>query len=178
VMQTQQASFTNNVSPKPPRLHFCVSQFDPGVIICVNSTTGAIMSKLTYALRKIGFIREGEAEAQESFFERIAQLATVWSGSTHAFMAAMLTIIVWGITGPIFRWSDTWQLVINTSTTIITFLMVFLIQRGQNKEVLALHIKLNELIRASAEAHNALINVEKLPEAIVKKLHDSPGSLP
>jgi low affinity Fe/Cu permease len=93
-------------------------------------------------------------------------------------MAAMLTIIVWGITGPIFRWSDTWQLVINTSTTIITFLMVFLIQRGQNKEVLALHIKLNELIRASAEAHNALINVEKLPEAIVKKLHDSPGSLP
>jgi low affinity Fe/Cu permease len=56
--------------------------------------------------------------------------------------------------------------------------MVFLIQRGQNKEVLALHIKLNELIRASAEAHNALINVEKLPEAIVKKLHDSPGSLP
>jgi low affinity Fe/Cu permease len=113
-----------------------------------------------------------------NFFERLAQRASIWTGSTPAFIAALLTIIIWAVVGPVFHWSDTWQLVINTSTTIITFLMVFLIQRGQNKEILALHIKLNELIRASAEARNALINVEKLPEAIVKKLHDGYGSPP
>src|SRR5262245_66000968 len=84
----------------------------------------------------------------ESFFARLARWATDWSGSTLAFFLAVGTILVWLTTGPLFQFSDTWQLVINTGTTIITFLMVFLIQRAQNKDSQAIHLKLNELVAA------------------------------
>jgi hypothetical protein len=80
--------------------------------------------------------------------EWVSQKATAWTGSTRAFMLAALTIVVWAATGPAFRYSNTWQLVINTGTTIVTFLMVFLIQRAQNKEAAAVQVKLDELIRA------------------------------
>ena len=106
------------------------------------------------------------------FLERFARLATAWTGTSAAFALAVMTIIIWGATGPIFRFSDTWQLVINTSTTIITFLMVFLIQRSQNKDSKAVHLKLNEIVAAMRGASNRLINVEDLSEQEVKLLHD------
>jgi low affinity Fe/Cu permease len=108
---------------------------------------------------------------KESFLARFARTATDWTGSSNAFGLAVLTILIWGITGPIFAYSDTWQLVINTGTTIVTFLMVFLIQRSQNKDARAVHLKLNELVAALPGASNRLINVEDLTEEEVHALH-------
>jgi low affinity Fe/Cu permease len=105
-------------------------------------------------------------------FERVSGWATKWSGSSYAFALAVGVIVVWAATGPVFHYSDTWQLVINTGTTIVTFLMVFLIQRGQNKESLAIQLKLNELVAAVKGASNRLINVEDLTEEEVKVLHN------
>lgn len=105
------------------------------------------------------------------FLERMSHLVTVWSGSSGAFALAALVIVVWLVTGPIFRFSDTWQLVINTGTTIVTFLMVFLIQRAQNKDALALQLKLNELVAAVQGASNRLIDVESLSEEELRVLH-------
>ena len=102
--------------------------------------------------------------------ERFATAVTQWTGSTSAFALAFGIIIVWVLTGPVFGYSDTWQLVINTGTTIITFLMVFLIQRSQNKDSLALHLKLNELVAAMNGASNRLIEVESLSEEELKVL--------
>ena len=93
------------------------------------------------------------------------------TGSTEAFSISLFIVIIWVVTGPVFNYSDTWQLVINTGTTIITFLMVFLIQRSQNKDSLAVHIKLNELIASSATASNRLVDVEDLTEAELEILH-------
>src|SRR5436305_14120549 len=107
---------------------------------------------------------------REGIFERMARWSTGWAGSSWAFALALLTIVVWGLTGPIFEYSNTWQLVINTGTTIITFLMVFLIQRSQNKESLAIQLKLNELVAAVRGASNRLINIEDLSEAEVRAL--------
>src|SRR6188508_1472974 len=102
-----------------------------------------------------------------SVLEKFARRATVWTGSSWAFALAVLIILIWGVTGPIFHYSDTWQLVINTGTTIITFLMVFVIQQSQNKDTIALQIKLNELIASSPDASNRLIDVEDLaPEEL------------
>jgi low affinity Fe/Cu permease len=106
------------------------------------------------------------------FQERFARLAATWTGSSTAFTLAVALIILWAATGPIFNYSDTWQLVINTSTTIITFLMVFLIQRSQNKDGLAVQLKLNELVAAMQGASNRLINVEDLSEEEVAALRD------
>lgn len=103
--------------------------------------------------------------------ERFAQALTHWTGSTPAFLVALGIIVVWGGTGWIFDYSDTWQLVINTGTTVVTFLMVFLIQRSQNKDALALHLKLNELIAAMKGASNRLVNVEDLSEQELHVLH-------
>jgi low affinity Fe/Cu permease len=97
-------------------------------------------------------------------FERLAEAVTRWAGGNGGFFTAMATIAVWAALGPVFGFSDTWQLVINTGTTIVTFLMVFLIQRTQNKESLALHLKLNELVAAMEGASNRLIDVEALGE--------------
>lgn len=111
------------------------------------------------------------------FFETFAARATRATGSSTAFLLALLTIIIWLITGPIFGYSDTWQLIINTGTTIITFLMVFLIQKSQNKDSLAMQIKLNELISVDNKASNRLLNVEDLSEAELQALHKFFGRL-
>ena len=97
-----------------------------------------------------------------SRFGRLARAAAHAMGQPAAFGIALATVIVWAISGPLFGFSDTWQLVINTGTTIITFLMVFLIQNTQNKDAEAMHIKLDELIRAMEHARNALLNLEEL----------------
>jgi len=96
------------------------------------------------------------------FFEKFSGMVTRATGKPLAFISAILLIIGWAITGPIFHYSDTWQLVINTGTTIITFLMVFVIQQSQNKDTLALQLKLNELIAATGTASNRLIDVEDI----------------
>src|SRR5919112_1926291 len=104
------------------------------------------------------------------FLEKFSYQATKATGTSVAFVMAVLVIVVWGITGPIFHYSDTWQLVINTGTTIVTFLMVFLIQRAQNKDALAIHLKLNEIVAAMEGASNRLIDVEDLSEAEIVAL--------
>lgn len=104
-------------------------------------------------------------------FERVSTWATVQTGGSWAFALAAAAIVVWLVTGPLFGFSDTWQLVINTGTTIVTFLMVFLIQRTQNKEAQAIHLKLNEIVAAIQGASSRLINVEDLSEAEVQTLH-------
>ena len=105
------------------------------------------------------------------WLEHFSQKATHATGTSMAFALALGTIIVWGITGPLFQFSNTWQLVINTSTTIVTFLMVFLIQRTQNKDSLAVHLKLNEIVAAIQGASNRLIDVEDLTEDEIATLH-------
>ncbi len=112
-----------------------------------------------------------KAKSKLDFFEKIAQKATKFSGTTYAFIIALLVIIIWIVTGPIFDFSDTWQLVINTGTTIITFLMVFLIQRTQNKDSKALHLKLNELIASLKGPSNRLVDIENLTEKELEILH-------
>jgi low affinity Fe/Cu permease len=102
--------------------------------------------------------------------ERFAQAATTFTGSTTAFLLAVAGLVLWGVTGPIFDYSEVWQLVINTSTTIITFLMVFLIQRSQNKESLAIQLKLNEIVAAVPGASNRLVSVEDLSEEELETL--------
>src|SRR5438093_1996625 len=92
--------------------------------------------------------------------EGLSERFTTWTGSTAAFITAFGVVVVWGLLGPTFSYSNTWQLVINTGTTIITFLMVFLLQRSQNKHALAIHLKLNELVAAMHGASNRLIDVE------------------
>ena len=102
--------------------------------------------------------------------ERCSLKVTEWAGSTWAFAVAVAVILVWAVTGPFFHYSDTWQLVINTGTTIVTFLMVFLIQRAQNKDAVAIHLKLNEIVAALEGASNRLIDVEDLSEADIDAL--------
>jgi low affinity Fe/Cu permease len=110
-------------------------------------------------------------------FERASSLATTWTGTTQAFAFALALIIGWAALGPVFHFSDTWQLVINTGTTIITFLMVFLIQRAQNKDALAIHLKLNEIVAALQGASNRLIDVEALSEKDLEALRRHYGEL-
>ena len=106
-----------------------------------------------------------------SIFENAAHKVIEFTGSTPALMIALGIILVWVITGPLFHYSDTWQLVINTGTTIVTFLMVFLIQRAQNKDSKALHMKLNELIASLKGPSNRLVDVENIPEDELEILH-------
>ncbi len=102
--------------------------------------------------------------ALSKFFNRFSNIVTRATGKPIAFILAVLIIIIWGVTGPIFHFSDTWQLVINTGTTIITFLMVFVIQHSQNKDTVAIQLKLNELIAANCDASNRLIAIEDLTD--------------
>ena len=97
-------------------------------------------------------------------FDRFASSVTRWAGSPTAFCLAFVTVGAWGVTGPIFHFSENWQLVINTGTTIVTFLMVFLIQQSQNKDSVAVHLKLNELLASHRDASNRLIGIEDLDE--------------
>ena len=102
--------------------------------------------------------------------ERFSYKATTATGTSLAFVLAVTVVVVWLISGPFFNFSDTWQLVINTGTTIVTFLMVFLIQRAQNKDALAIHLKLNEIVAAMQGASNRLIDAEDLSEAEILAL--------
>ncbi len=108
------------------------------------------------------------ATKKPSFSERFATSVTKAAGSTGAFIIACSLVIIWAATGPVFHYSETWQLVINTGTTIITFLMVFLIQKAQNKDSLAIQLKLNELVAAHKFASNRLVNVENMTEDELK----------
>jgi low affinity Fe/Cu permease len=108
----------------------------------------------------------------EILLSALANAATKWTGSSLAFLLAIGAIAIWAILGPYFAYSDTWQLFINTGTSLITFLMVFLIQRAQNKDSQAIHLKLNELIAAVNGASNRLINVERMGEHDLQTLHE------
>jgi low affinity Fe/Cu permease len=103
-----------------------------------------------------------------SFLERFSSSVTAAAGSTPAFIVALTLVIVWAVTGPMFNYSEEWQLIINTGTTVITFLMVFLIQKSQNKDSLAIQLKLNELVASHEFASNRLVNVENMTEDELK----------
>jgi low affinity Fe/Cu permease len=120
--------------------------------------------------------RNAKRSASESL-ERFSETVTRRSGSTPAFLAALGVVAIWAALGPIFDYSDTWQLVINTGTTIVTFLMVFLIQRTQNKDALAMHVKLNELVAAVKGASNRVIDIEALTENELRTLERHYGEL-
>ena len=109
--------------------------------------------------------------------EKFASVVTKAAGSTWAFIIAFMVVLVWAISGPIFHYSENWQLIINTGTTIITFLMVFLIQKAQNKDSLAIQLKLNELVAAHEFASNRLVNVENLTEKDLKLIQQYYSSL-
>jgi low affinity Fe/Cu permease len=121
--------------------------------------------------------RTAAADSLGARFEAFSKVITAFAGSTASFGIALGVVIVWAITGPLFGFSDTWQLVINTGTTIVTFLMVFLIQRSQNKDSLAIHLKLNEIVAAMQGASNRLIDVEALSEKELATLHRYYGEL-
>jgi len=108
--------------------------------------------------------RKVTAESQADAFGKLSSSASTWLGSKWAFLAAILIIVVWAATGPIFHFSDTWQLIINTGTTIVTFLMVFLIQNTQNRDARAINLKLNELIHSISAAGNQMMDIEKLSD--------------
>jgi len=112
-----------------------------------------------------------------SHFSRFARWAALMVGNPVAFMVAVLIIFIWAMTGPLFHLSDTWQLIINTSTTIVTFLMVFLIQNTQKRDSEAIQLKLDELIRAVEAAHNGLLDIEELTEEDLNRLRGRYGKL-
>lgn len=105
-------------------------------------------------------------------FSLFCQALSKWAGSPKTFLSAILLIIAWAATGPYFHYNDTWQLIINTSTTIITFLMVFLIQNTQNRDNDILHLKIDELIRATHDAQNATLGLEQLGSSKLRKLRE------
>jgi low affinity Fe/Cu permease len=115
---------------------------------------------------------ETKSKSLTAKFETFADRTTKAAGSSWAFLTATLTVIIWATTGPIFNYSETWQLVINTGTTIVTFLMVFLIQKSQNKDSIAIQLKLNELIAANKGASNRLVNAESMTEEELRVLYE------
>jgi low affinity Fe/Cu permease len=116
--------------------------------------------------------REINMEKPLAWFTEFSKWIAEAAGHPIAFSFALLTIIVWGATGPLFGYSDTWQLVINTGTTIVTFLMVFLIQKTQNRDTQAIHLKLDELIRVTKGARNMMLDLEHMADESLKRLRD------
>ena len=114
---------------------------------------------------------EKKGKTLSRFFNSFSATVTKASGSVYAFIIAILVVIIWAVTGPVFKYSDTWQLVINTGTTIVTFLMVFVIQHGQNKDTIALQLKLDELLAAS-HSSNKMIGVEDLSDEELAKMKE------
>lgn len=112
-----------------------------------------------------------DIQQKKNAFEAFSNAATRFTGSSTAFIIALLTVVVWAVSGPVFHYSETWQLVINTGTTIVTFLMVFLIQKAQNKDGKAIQLKLNELIAAHERASNRMVDIEDLTEPELDQLH-------
>jgi low affinity Fe/Cu permease len=110
-------------------------------------------------------------EKKLGLFERFSNTATKFTGSSPAFISATAIVVIWAVSGPIFNYSETWQLVINTGTTIITFLMVFLIQKAQNKDSKAIQLKLNELIASHERASNRMVDIEDLTEDELDQFH-------
>jgi low affinity Fe/Cu permease len=119
-------------------------------------------------------VSEPASDKKEHRASDLFSAAALWTsrrcGRASTFIVACLTIVAWAVTGPVFHYSDTWQLVINTGTTIVTFIMVFLIQNTQNRDMSALHLKLDELIRVNEDARNKLMNLEDLTEEELEKL--------
>ena len=109
-------------------------------------------------------------DSKPAIFDRFARWIERQVGSPFSFGLAIAAVVIWAVTGPLFGWSDTWQLVINTGTTIVTFLMVFLIQSTQSRDTRALHLKLDELIRVNEQARNSLLNLEDLSEAEIEQV--------
>lgn len=111
-----------------------------------------------------------ELRRRATFFARFATATAEWVGNSWVFLAASALIVIWLITGPIYHYSDTWQLVANTATSLITFLVVFLIQNTQNRDARAIHLKLDEIIRSIHHAHNEMIDIEHLSDEELKEL--------
>jgi Predicted small integral membrane protein len=131
-------------------------------------------------IRDLKIHNKGKSGKLKASFEKVSNKATRATGSPIAFISALLIVIIWAVTGPIFNYSDTWQLVINTGTTIITFLMVFIIQQSQNKDTVAMQIKLNELIACHEKASNRLIDVEDLTDdelQVIRKFYEKLADL-
>lgn len=108
----------------------------------------------------------------KELFRRFAHRMSLMVGSPYTFIGATLVIVMWALVGRLFHYSDTWQLVINTGTTIVTFLMVFLIQNTQNRDALAMHLKLDELVRSIGDARNSMLEVENMSDAELARLHE------
>ncbi len=115
-------------------------------------------------------IEDSSRKSALDWFGQFSARASFWLGSRWAFVGAMLVILIWAISGPVYRYSDTWQLVINTGTTIVTFLMVFLIQNTQNRDARAINLKLNELIHAIDKAKDQMIDIENLSDLELDEL--------
>src|SRR5262245_59018503 len=107
-----------------------------------------------------------------SWFTRLTKRTARISGQPSTFVLALVVILGWALSGPIFHWSDTWQLIVNTGTTIVTFLMVFLIQSTQNRDAIAVQVKLDELLRVTAGAHNVLLDLEELDEVELERIRE------
>ncbi len=115
-------------------------------------------------------LKERQDVGFRAHFGRIASATATFAGSPWMFLFALAIVVLWGVLGPIYHYSDTWQLVINTGTTIVTFLMVFLIQNTQNRDARAIHLKLDEIIRSIQHAHNEMIDIEKLSDDELEEL--------
>lgn len=137
-------------------------------LISIKAVARAALQPLVLSL--VAF-KTKNMKKKQSAFEKFANWATIATGSSAAFIIAALTVLIWAITGPVFKYSETWQLVINTGTTIITFLMVFLIQKSQNKDSKAVHLKLNELIASHEGSSNRMVNIEDLTEVELDRLY-------
>ncbi len=125
---------------------------------------------MTTVAKRTANSKLAESAGRHGPFRRFAQASSQYMGSPIAFSAAVLLLLIWGITGPLYHYSDSWELVINTGTSIITFLMVFLIQNTQNRDAMAIHLKLDELLRALEGARNSLVDLETLSDEEMVRL--------